>query len=201
MFRSDRQRKAMFANMFATKPDIKFKLGYEQAVSDEEIDEIINKDVNIAELPKGTMEYFPIKDFGKSNAKKFSDDFSSMLESGKIKSRAVPVYDEGVMVGYSSIASESGRLYDVAPKIADPGFYDEVYFAGEDDDLDAYEENRLKMIDTWSQDEGVNAELYFMYTSDNGSLGYDDFIDKYNFMLGKGNPPPVAVKKVKEYYG
>ena len=64
---NDRQRKAMFANMFSQepgRPNIKFRPGYEQAVSDEEIMDIINKDVDFASLPAGTVEYFPIKDFG-----------------------------------------------------------------------------------------------------------------------------------------
>jgi len=194
----------MFANMFATKPgrpNIKFEVGYEQAVSDEDIEDIIQKDVNFAELPKGTVEYFPIKDFGRANAKKFADDFSSMLQGGEVKSRALPVYDDGVMVGYSSVASEGGIRYNVAPKLADPGFYDEVYFAGKDDDLDSYEENRLRMIESWSEREGAKAELYFMYTQDDGKLSYDDFIGRYEFMLSKGNPPTMSVKKVKEFYG
>ena len=201
---NDRQRKAMFANMFSQepgRPNIKFRPGYEQAVSDEEIMDIINKDVDFASLPAGTVEYFPIKDFGRANAKKFSEDVAGMLTSGNMKSKSLPVYNEGVLVGYSTVASERGKRVEYAPKLADSGFYEEVYFAGQDDDIDAVEEKRLALVDAWSKAEGDNADAYYMYTRDGGKMSYRDFLDKYDFMKSKNISGPESLKKVIEYYG
>lgn len=221
MFRNDKQRKAMFAAIYAgsgnchnrfshklTSDDIRVKRGYEKNMTDRELLDIIKGKVDYASLPHGTVEYFPVKDFGLDNALDYSDDFSSSISGGNIVSTSEPVYDSGIVVGYSSVASKDHRRLNVAPKKANPEFYDEIYEDGRVSESESQEfrdileermeSSRVKRVGAYSDLEASRVALYDQYVEQGGLMDFEPFIERYEKIASqeKVDSPRVLIRRM-----
>lgn len=193
-FINDRQRKAVFASMngvsnsnkfsmFSERPASKFrfKRGYEANVSDEELQNIVDKDIDISTLPKGTVKYYAIKDFGVQGAIDRAKDDMFLYLGDDIDVGNEPIFDNGVVVGQALVVSKKHRRIDAAPKRADISDYE---FLDENEISKIHEyTDRSKIMEEASSAVSANDALYDMYLDMGGSsLDRDMFLKSYRNM-------------------
>lgn len=209
MFRNDKQRKAMFASMNGSSSTnrfnvfsedsvaskFRFKRGYEANIPEEELQKIVDKDIDISTLPKGTVKYYPLKDFGVQGAIDRAKDDSIAYVGEDFTARNDPVFDDGVVVGQALVVSEDHRRIDVAPKRARISDYDFISDKQEYDDMSC-------LIEAASDAVSVNDAIYSMYLDMGGeSLDRDGFLESYRGFNKPGIMPQYTVEKIIDRVG